>query len=337
MNDRRRRWGRLIPTAVVFAAFHLYFFFFIQNRRTEYLIYLDLLLLIPAFGWLVLDYRSFRKKELLKQELLEQEVLVCRMMEDFDNQDIAEHDLKVLEGQLRRQFEENCDLQDYVAKWCHEVKIPLAAALLLQEKSEDPDLKTAVREQLEKINLQLNSMLSGCRLQSSLLDLQIKKADLRECVRTSIHNNQFFLIRKNFELTVEVEEMTVYTDPAWLVYILDQLLSNAVKYGEKMPSDEEGGTPPFLGIRAVREKDVTRLYVEDHGQGIRDQDMGRIFDKGFTGSNYHNGKYKSTGMGLYLASKIAGRLGHEIRVESEYGSYTRFCVILKANSYYSVI
>lgn len=81
---------------------------------------------------------------------------------------------------------------------------------------------------------------------------------------------------------------------------------------------------------------MTWLYVEDHGQGIRDQDMGRIFEKGFTGSNYHNGRYKSTGMGLYLASKIAGRLGHEIRVESEYGSYARFCVILKANSYYSV-
>ncbi len=335
MNDRKKRWGRLIPAAVVFAAFHFYFFFFIQNRRTGYLVYLDLLLLIPAFGWLVMDYRSFRKRELLKQELLEQEVLACRMMGNFVNQDIAEHDVKVLERQLNKRFEETCDLQDYVAKWCHEVKIPLAAALLIHEKIEDPDLKTAMREQLEKINLRLNSMLSGCRLQSSLLDLQIKKTDLRECVRTSIHNNQFFLIRKNFALTVEVEELTVYTDPAWLVYILDQLLSNAVKYGEKMPPGEDE-TPPFLAIWAVREEDVTWLYVEDHGQGIRDQDMGRIFEKGFTGSNYHNGRYKSTGMGLYLASKIAGRLGHEIRVESEYGSYARFCVILKANSYYSV-
>ena len=71
------------------------------------------------------------------------------------------------------------------------------------------------------------------------------------------------------------------------------------------------------------------------GVGICDSDLPRIFEKGFTGRNYHNGKYKSTGMGLYMAAKILGRLGHEIRVESEYGKYTRFSIIFKENPYYS--
>ena len=66
------------------------------------------------------------------------------------------------------------------------------------------------------------------------------------------------------------------------------------------------------------------LWVEDRGQGIQKQDMERIFEKGYTGSNYHNGKYKSTGMGLYMVSQIVQKLGHEIRVESKYGEYTRF-------------
>lgn len=68
------------------------------------------------------------------------------------------------------------------------------------------------------------------------------------------------------------------------------------------------------------------MYVEDHGQGIREQDIGRIFEKGYTGDNYHNGKYKSTGMGLYMVSQIAARLGHQVEAESRYGEYTRFAV-----------
>ena len=68
--------------------------------------------------------------------------------------------------------------------------------------------------------------------------------------------------------------------------------------------------------------------MEDYGEGIKDSDIRRIFEKGFTGSSYHNGKYRSTGLGLYMAAKIAARLGHQIQVESRYGEYTRFCILL---------
>ena len=74
--------------------------------------------------------------------------------------------------------------------------------------------------------------------------------------------------------------------------------------------------------------------MEDHGEGIQDKDIRRIFEKGFTGSNYHNGRYKSTGMGLYMVAKIIERLGHEIYVESNYGAYTRFCITFRDNSSY---
>ena len=74
--------------------------------------------------------------------------------------------------------------------------------------------------------------------------------------------------------------------------------------------------------------------MEDQGEGIMKSDIRRIFEKGYTGSNYHNGRYKSTGMGLYMVSKILDRLGHEIYVESEYGMYTRFCIVFQGNGYY---
>ncbi len=336
MNYGKKMWRQAGPAATVLVACNLYFFFFIQERTVGYLVYLDILLLVPAFLWLILDYLGYRQREKRKEELFKQDVIACRVVEDFENRDIAVHDVEVLERQLNEQVQENRDLQDYAARWCHEVKLPLAAAFLIQEKIGDAALRTSMREQLEKIRLRLNSMLSGCRLQSSLLDLQIRETDLAECVRTSIRNNRFFLIQKRFDLTVEVGEHIVYTDPSWLVYILDQLLGNAAKYGQRPPGGGEISSP-MLHIWSGQEGEVTRLFVEDRGQGIRPEDLGRIFEKGFTGRNYHNGKYRSTGMGLYLAARIAGRLGHEIVAESEYGEYSRFCVVMRQNGYYGVL
>lgn len=325
MRYVKKRWGQILPCGVVFAAFHLYFFFFIQNRKVDFLLYLDVLLLVPGLGWLVWDYVRFQKARKTMEELLGQQEIICRVVEDFENQDVAEHDVRVLERQMGRQFQENCDLQDYVAKWVHELKIPLSAALLMDERIGDPDLRKDMRGQLEKISQQLGSMLLGCRLQSPLLDLQIRKVFLGECVKSSIHNNRFFLIQGGFRVQADTGELAVYTDPQWLVYILDQLIGNAVKYGKKAPREEEA--PPALKIWAEEQDHTVTLWVEDRGQGIQKQDMERIFEKGYTGSNYHNGKYKSTGMGLYMVSQIVQKLGHEIRVESKYGEYTRFLLI----------
>ncbi len=329
MSYIRKRGGQILPCVAVFAAFHLYFFFFIQDGQTGLLLYLDLLILAPGLLWMAADCRKFWKTRKEIQGLLAQQEIICRVLEDFENRDVAEHDVQVMEQQVRRHFQENRDLQDYVAKWCHELKLPLASALLMNEKIQDPDLRRGMREQLEKMNRQLGSMLMGCRLQSPLVDIQIKKVRLWDCVKMSVRNNQFFLITHKFELAVKTGEEEVYTDPQWLVYILDQLIGNAVKYGRREPGwsgTAQRQEAPVLRIWAESQEEAVTLYVEDHGQGIREQDIGRIFEKGYTGNNYHNGKYKSTGMGLYMVSQIADRLGHQIAVESRYGEYSRFGV-----------
>lgn len=294
--------------AVVFtaaAAFQLYYLFLMKDHHITYLLYLDFLLLLGVLAFAAVDYGRFRREKMQKQA--EEEVR------------------RNLENRLEQLWEENCGLQDYVTRWCHEIKVPLAAGLLLGEKIREPSLRNDMREQLERIKQQLNGMLAGCRLQSSLLDLQIKQVPLSECVKKSIQNNQFFLIQKGFSLDIQVEPLTVYSDFSWLVYILDQLLNNAVKYA---------GEQPQLHIWTECSKRQVRLFVEDNGEGIRQQDIRRIFEKGFTGANHHNGSYKSTGMGLYLAAEIAARMEHAIQVESEYGIYSRFCITFRENDYY---
>lgn len=330
MNYFKRRGFWAVSGAVTLAAFNLYFIFLIPEGRTVFLLYVDFLLLVPAALWMAVDYGRFWRKEREKERLLAGEDLICREGFPFENLDIAEHDAGVLERQLRERFQESCELQDYVAKWCHEMKLPLAAAFLMEERIGDRELKREIRGQLEQMNRQVSSLLLGCRLQGQLFDVQVKPTPLKECVTASIRNNQFFLIQKDFALTVEVGEQMVYTDPQWLVYVLDQLVYNAVKYAKDTSSSPKG----TLRIWAKGEDLSVMLFVEDRGVGILDSDLPRIFEKGFTGRNFHNGKYKSTGMGLYMAEKILGRLGHEIGVESEYGEYTRFCIVFRENPYY---
>ena len=314
----RKRAGTILLVICLILFFNLYLGLLGTEVLVEYQYYFDVLLLVLLLVFFAVDFLRLVKWEKEKEIALKSQDVVSSDLPFFENQDVAVHDIQVLKQHLEKHSEENKDLQDYVAKWCHEIKIPLAAALMMNEEIEDVKLRGELRGQLEKISRQVSSMLLGCRLQGEWLDLQIKKVSVSDCVKTAIKNNSFFLIQKKFELDIRVEEEKVYTDPAWLVYILDQLFSNAIKYAMDNPK---------LIIWSERSEDAVMLYIEDRGEGIREEDIRRIFEKGFTGSNHHNGKYKSTGMGLYMVSKIVEKLEHEVHVESEVGKYTRVGIL----------
>ena len=326
MSYIKRKWKQYVIYAFLIASFHLYYVFLMRQAQVVYLLYLDFLLFVFLIMIEGIGCISFYRKEKKKRELLEREDIIFYEISDMENVDIMGHDIHILEECLQEKFDENCELQDYVAKWCHEFKIPLATSLLMVEKIKDAQTRKELRVQLERMNYQVSMMLQGCRLQSQLFDLQIAKTSLRECVRESIRNNQFFLIQKGFNLDIQMDDVMVYTDKAWVTYILDQLLNNAIKY-----TKEEEKEDPSIRISTKLSKRQIELLVEDFGEGIREYDIRRIFEKGFTGSNYHNGKYKSTGMGLYMVEKIAKRLGHQIYVESQYGKYTCFHILFEVS------
>lgn len=326
MRYLKRKWKQYVIYALLILSFHLYYAFLMKEAKTQYLLYLDFLLIVFLGMIEAISCISFYSREKKKRALLERDDVVFYEMPDMDNVDILKHDIQILEECLQEKFDENCELQDYVAKWCHEFKIPLAASLLMVEKIKDAQVRMELREQLERMNYQVSNMLQGCRFQSPLFDLQITKTTLKECVKESVRNNQFFLIQKRFLLDIEVDDVMVYTDKVWITYILDQLLNNAIKY-----TKEEEKEAPSIRIRTKMSKKQIELLVEDFGEGIQECDIRRIFEKGFTGSNYHNGKYKSTGMGLYMVEKIAKRLGHQIYAESQYGKYTCFHILFEVS------
>jgi len=308
-------------------SFNLYFLFLIKAAPKTYLLYLDVLLLVFLAIIEGTAFFDFYQKERRKKAFLMEDDFIYETLSKPKDAEVFEHDLRILENRLQTQFEESHDLQDYIANWCHAFKIPLAAALLIVEKIKDADIRIDMKEQLERMNQQMNTVLQSCRIQVPLLDLQMKQVPLITCIKASIRNNQFFLIRENFQLDIAVDDMNVYTDETWLTYILDQLLNNAVKYANDKNNTADNRSIRFW-TETEQSSDMVKLFIEDNGEGIRECDIRRIFEKGYTGSNYHNGKYKSTGMGLYMTDKIAKKLEHPIFVESQYGEYTRFCILL---------
>lgn len=304
----------LLVFLLLFLAFNFYFLLLMSDVQLFFLLYVDLLLLLSFAMFFCWDCHKESKRHTHLQELLDCKDLIYQELPSFEHMDVILHEVQILKNQVDTQFDLNCDLQDYITKWCHEVKVPLAALFLMIENLEDEHQKKMMKEQLEKMRQQLNNALLGCRVQSSIYDFQIKKVPLMECVKSAVKNNQFFLIHHHFALALNVSEVSVYTDKEWLIYAIDQVIANAIKYCSEAP-----------GLKIwVEEKDKKiYLYLEDDGMGIKEQDLRYVFDKGFTGSNLHNGKYKSTGMGLYLVNIIMKKLGHAINVESKFGSYTR--------------
>ena len=340
MNYCRTHYKLILAGVLPCIAYNLYFIFLLPEIKISYLIYLDFLIAAVMTAFYAYDSICYRRIQRKKQELMQQDYLIYQEFQELPElhglfkedsvhieTDIAAHDVLILKKQLQEQFDMNCDMQDYIAKWCHEIKIPLSASLLMAEKIEDAELKDSFLEQLERINVLLRSALLGTKMQSSLFDLQVRKTSLLKCIKESIHNNQFFLIRKHFTLDIQpgAEDLCVYTDPLWLTYVIDQLISNSVKYSKENPK---------LKIYTGTQNGTIQLYIEDNGEGIKESDIRRIFEKGYIGSNHHNGQYKSTGMGLYMVHEIIKKLEHEITVESEYNKYTRFIITFKDNREY---
>lgn len=318
MNYLKHNFAYWLTITTIFLFYNFYFIYLLPDTNIQYLLYLDVLVLLMILSLFIVTFYKYQKKEKYKNEYLKSKDIIAPDLIVFENIDIALHDHNIYQKLLQQQYDINQDLQDYIARWCHEVKLPLSAAMLMNENIGNEDLK----EQLEKINTQLNTALLGCKVQSHLYDIQIKKINLLECIRTSIKNNRYFLIKNHFDIDIDINDTCVYSDKEWLVYILDQIIANAIKYARN---------EPVLKIWSKKINNTVYLYIKDLGEGINEHDLPRIFERGYTGSNYHNGQYKSTGMGLYMVKMIIDKLGHNISVESKMNQYTQFCLTFTDN------
>ncbi len=244
--------------------------------------------------------------------------LLCEFLYETDksmNEDIEEYKRSIR------------DFKEYIELWIHEVKLPIASCVLILHNNK-VDANKKVGEQLQRIENYVEQVLYFARGENSEKDYLIKRCNLKDIINTVIKKNKDTLILENIRVQMENTEVQVLSDSKWLEFIINQVLSNSIKYC----SDKD----PSISFKVVVVGTQSTLYIEDNGVGISEKDISKVFEKSFTGENGRQVS-TSTGMGLYLAQKLCKKLGHSIDIASVKEQFTRVSIIFNNNEYYEVL
>lgn len=256
------------------------------------------------------------------------------------------------------------DLLEYYSMWVHQIKTPIAALKLLideenlayldEESIEENQTHIVngrkMQHELFLIEQYVDMALQYTRLGSRSNDFVIQKINLDDVIKSSVHKYAKQFIHKKLRLIYVPQGMTAITDKKWLGFVIDQLLSNAIKYTKQgsiaiqtlsavshepcaVRKEEQAvkAEKPWYVRSGTLEEERVSIVIEDTGIGIRAEDLPRVCEQGYTGYNGHSNQY-STGIGLYLCKKIVDRLGHKLVMTSEKGKGTRVEIVIMAFS-----
>lgn len=304
-----------IKIYILFVVFIAIFFimFYLYNLPLEALIYTGsfcvLVSLIASFLDFVNYRESYKKLKLLEKNILNELDALPKSLDiriDYYHK-IIEKLYEDLEKLTQENRKKNTDMVDYYSMWVHQIKTPIAAMNFLLD-NEEVDQKN-LQQELFKIERYVEMVLTYIRLDSTSSDYVITKINLDEVVKDSVKKYATIFINKKIKLNYVSHETMVISDKKWLSFAFEQILGNSVKYTS-------------AGGEITIETCENKLIIEDNGMGIKEEDLPRIFEKGFTG---FNGRYekKSSGLGLYLCKKTLDKLGHHIEISSKVGEGTR--------------
>lgn len=284
-------------------------------------VYLNFLMLIISLVFFTLDYKIIKNKYKDLQNSLEENQRIDSYLINGDSfeEELIKSVIVNMKNETNEEIKEYKkslrELDEYIAKWVHEIKIPIAALNIITDRIDNIEDSMELKNQIAKMNFLVNSILYSSKSASMFEDIFINKINLEKLIKDSVKNNSFLLIKNNIEVKMSSLDFNVYTDIKCMSYILDQIINNAIKYSKEVGKIEFSAETIENGVI---------LSIKDYGIGINEEDIGRIFDKGFTGSNGRSRLYKSTGMGLYFSKNIINKLGHSIEVYSEKNLYTEF-------------
>jgi len=264
-------------------------------------------------------YAKHRKlQDVLKNiEILQEALPPVRGIVEADYQEMVEK-LRELNSSTenRMQYWRNESI-DYYMVWAHQIKTPISVMRLILQSEDTPEHEELLIE-LFRIEQYVEMVLSYFRLDSSSNDFVIREYDLDGMIRQVIRKYAPQFVRKQIRLKYEPVDKMILTDEKWFCFILEQIVSNAVKYTKN-------------GSIAIVLEDEDRLAVSDTGIGIEAEDIPRIFERGYTGYNGRAYK-KSTGLGLYLCKQAADKLSHRLAVRSEVGEGTTVLIDMKRSA-----
>lgn len=312
-------------TALMFIVFSGIFaaVFSLYDLEAEAVIYSAALCMILASAVLAVNFYFYCRQHKERMDLLQNIEIQSdnlpepKTLSDKDYWAIINKLKKLLSESITLRNNQQKESVEYYTTWVHQIKTPISVMQMILQ-GEDTAEHLELSNQLFRIEQYVEMVLNYIRLGGGSSDFVFKEYDIDGIIKQAVHKYAPQIIRKrirlNYQSLSETDKITVITDEKWLLFILEQLLSNAVKYTEK------GG----IAISVTSDK---KLIVADTGIGIAEEDLPRIFEKGFTGYNGRSDK-KSTGLGLYLCKLTADKLSHKIEVSSEIGKGTVFSIDL---------
>ncbi len=217
------------------------------------------------------------------------------------------------------------DYKDYIELWIHEIKLPLATSKMIIENNKS-QVTEKMDDELDKIENYIEQALFYARSNNVEKDYYIKNIKLEEIVKESIKKCKNLLIDANTSINLHNLDAEVNTDNKWIVFILNQIIQNSVKYRKSNINLE-------LEIYAKKQKENVVLYIKDNGIGIKESEIEKIFDKSFTGTNGRLSNKKSTGIGLYLCKNLCEKLGINIVATSVENEGTEISLIFPKGSF----
>lgn len=263
--------------------------------------------LYPTFlclgGILVCHFLQYRRQKAKRRELERLKNLPDDLLEALDRfedgQDAAYREIvKALydrENARRAGYEAQiADSMDYYSAWVHQIKTPIASMRLKLEQ-EDSVLSRTLSEELLRIEQYVGMVLTYQRLQSDSTDYVFREYSLEKNVKGVVRRFAGQFIGRGIRLELNVSADTIVTDDKWLTFVLEQIISNSIKYTRE-------------GAISIDTEEPSVLCIRDTGIGIAPEDLPRIFEKGYTGENGRVEK-SASGLGLYLCREICGRLG----------------------------
>lgn len=274
--------------------------------------------------------KSYYNNLLEKLDELDQKYLLSEVISKANFQDgnlfkeiLEETGKSMLENVNKYKYAQE-DYKEYIELWIHEIKTPISASKLIIENNKNEITKN-IEEELDKIENYTEQALYYARSNTVEKDYIITKTNLKDIVNMSIIKNKTTILNNKVELNIHDLEKQVYTDSKWVVFILNQVIQNSIKYSKNENQSIE--------IYAEDQKEKVTLYIKDNGLGIKKSELSRVFEKGFTGENGRIIGKKSTGIGLYLCKKLCNKLQLAININAEQNVGTEVTIVFPKGSF----
>lgn len=315
LRQRKKEIGLFFLFGLIFlCSFVLY------HLPVQAVFYPYLLCAVIGFVWILLEFRKEKRKYDLLQTIKSH---ITTVLDDASFPECSEAEA-VYRDMIRILYQEKeeiagrdemryRDLTDYYTAWVHQIKIPIASMDLMLQ-TQDTSFSRKIARELVRIEQYVEMVLTFLRLNSESSDYLFRETAMDPIIRQCIKKFSGEFIDRKIRLHYTPVNMKVVTDEKWIAFVIEQILSNALKY------TLQGG------IR-IYEEEGNRLFIQDTGIGIAPEDLPRIFEKGYTGCNGRTDK-KATGLGLYLCRKICINLNCGLSVKSVPGEGTTVCIDL---------